>query len=47
VPLHPPVLEGGDRGQPIVVSEPNSTAARKLTGVALEIAKQLGLAPPR
>ena len=46
VPLHPPVLEGADRGLPIVVSEPDCTAARKLTAVALEIAKQLGLTLP-
>ena len=46
VPLHPPVLEGADRGLPIVVSEPECTAARKLTAVAVEIAKQLGLTPP-
>ena len=46
VPLHPPVLEGADRGLPIVVSEPDCTAARKLTAVAMEIAKQLGLTPP-
>ena len=46
VPLHPPVLEGGDRGVPIVVSEPDCSAARKLTAVAMEIAKQLGLTRP-
>ncbi|MCE9600859.1 MAG: Mrp/NBP35 family ATP-binding protein [Gemmatimonadetes bacterium] len=46
VPLHPPVLEGADRGLPIVVSEPDCTAARKLTAVAMEIAKQLGLTRP-
>lgn len=46
VPLHPPVLEGADRGSPIVVSEPDCTAARKLTAVAMAIVKQLGIAPP-
>ena len=34
VPLYPPVLEGGDSGRPIVVADPNSKAARKLTAVA-------------
>ncbi len=46
VPLHPPVLEGADRGSPIVVSEPDCTAARKLTAVAMDIVKQLGIKPP-
>ncbi len=45
VPLHPPVLEGADRGAPIVVSEPASSAARKLTAVALAVAEQLGVKP--
>jgi ATP-binding protein involved in chromosome partitioning len=34
VPLYPPVLQGGDTGQPIVVSDPQATAARKLTEIA-------------
>jgi len=34
VPLYPPVLEGADRGSPIVVSGADSTAARKLTAIA-------------
>jgi ATP-binding protein involved in chromosome partitioning len=46
IPLHPPVLEGGDRGAPIVVAEPDCSAARKLTRVALELAEQLGVRPP-
>ncbi len=45
VPLHPPVLEGADRGSPIVVSEPDCSAARKLTEVAMSIVKQLGIMP--
>ena len=45
VPLHPPVLEGADRGSPIVVSEPGCSAARKLTEVAMSIVKQLGIKP--
>jgi ATP-binding protein involved in chromosome partitioning len=34
VPLYPPVLEGGDSGIPIVVSQPRSSAAMKLTRIA-------------
>jgi ATP-binding protein involved in chromosome partitioning len=37
VPLYPPALEGGDRGAPIVVSDPTSTAARNLTEIALAV----------
>ncbi len=43
IPLHPPVLEGADRGAPIVVSDPASSAARKLTAVAMSVAQQLGV----
>jgi ATP-binding protein involved in chromosome partitioning len=38
VPLYPPVLEGGDNGQPIVVSDAKSSAARKLTEIAGKLA---------
>jgi ATP-binding protein involved in chromosome partitioning len=34
IPLYPRVLEGGDQGQPIVVADPSSSAARALTDVA-------------
>ena len=34
IPLYPRVMEGGDRGQPIVASEPDSPAARALVSVA-------------
>ncbi|MCC7001137.1 MAG: Mrp/NBP35 family ATP-binding protein [Gemmatimonadaceae bacterium] len=37
VPLYPPVLEGGDRGAPIVVSDAGSAAAKKLTAVAMKL----------
>jgi len=43
VPLYPPVLEGADRGSPIVVSDPDSTAARKLSAIAMAVAQQLGV----
>jgi ATP-binding protein involved in chromosome partitioning len=38
VPLYPPVLEGGDNGHPIVVSDAKSTAARKLSEIAEKLA---------
>ncbi len=38
VPLYPPVLEGGDTGRPIVMADPNVSAARKLTEIAAKIA---------
>ena len=41
VPLHPPVMEGGDTGRPIVVAEPQSGAARALTGIAQRVAEAL------
>jgi len=43
IPLYPPVLEGADRGAPIVISDPDSSAAKKLTAVAMAVAKQLGV----
>lgn len=46
VPLYPPVLEGADRGAPIVVSDASCTAARKLTEIAAAITAQLGVGAP-
>ncbi len=46
IPLYPPVLEGADRGMPIVVSDPESSAARKLSEVALSVARLMGVATP-
>jgi ATP-binding protein involved in chromosome partitioning len=37
VPLYPRVMEGGDRGEPIVVSDPDSAAARAITAIAERI----------
>ena len=37
IPLYPRVLEGGDTGRPIVVSEPDSGAARALTQLAASV----------
>ncbi len=46
VPLYPPVLEGADRGSPIVVSDASCTAARKLTEIALAVAARAGVPVP-
>ncbi|MBW7935042.1 MAG: P-loop NTPase, partial [Gemmatimonadaceae bacterium] len=37
VPLHPPVLEGGDTGRPIVVADPACSASKRLTEVAVRL----------
>ena len=34
VPLYPRVMEGGDRGEPIVVADPQSSAAKALVAIA-------------
>jgi ATP-binding protein involved in chromosome partitioning len=46
VPLYPPVLEGADRGAPIVVSGASSTAAKKLTDIAGKIVASMGVGAP-
>jgi ATP-binding protein involved in chromosome partitioning len=42
IPLFARVLEGGDSGAPIVLSDPQSSAARALFAVAEGVAEQLG-----
>ncbi len=37
VPLHPPVMEGGDSGRPIVVADPGSSTARKFVAIATKL----------
>jgi ATP-binding protein involved in chromosome partitioning len=44
VPLYEPVRSGGDAGTPIVVSEPESTAARALFAAAERVAQQVSIA---
>jgi hypothetical protein len=34
VPLHPPVLEGGETGRPIVIADPACAAARAFVALA-------------
>src|SRR5688572_20548687 len=41
IPLYPRVMEGGDRGEPIVVSDPQSSAARALTAFADRVKEAL------
>jgi ATP-binding protein involved in chromosome partitioning len=48
IPLEIPVRVGGDAGQPIVVSDPDSAAAKELVSIAEAIAaraKVLALSP--
>jgi len=47
IPLYPRVLEGGDLGQPIVVADPTSSAARALTSLAQRVAEPAGAAASR
>jgi ATP-binding protein involved in chromosome partitioning len=44
VPLYEPVRVGGDSGVPIVMSEPDSAAARALTAAAERVAQQVSIA---
>lgn len=44
VPLYEPVRIGGDNGVPIVMSEPDSAAARALTAAAERVAQQVSIA---
>ena len=44
IPLYQPVREGGDRGEPIVVSEPASAAAQACFAIAEQAAAQISIA---
>jgi ATP-binding protein involved in chromosome partitioning len=44
VPLEIPVRQGGDRGIPIVVGQPDSASARALTAIAQKVAAQVSVA---
>ena len=44
IPLYPRVLEGGDRGVPIVVAEPDSPAGRALRSLADRVVAAVGAA---
>ena len=47
VPLYPRVYEGGDRGTPIVVAEPEASAARALRALADRVVAALESLPAR
>jgi ATP-binding protein involved in chromosome partitioning len=47
IPLYPRIHEGGDRGTPIVVAEPDAAAARALRSLADRVTAALGAAEPR
>ncbi len=42
IPLYPRVLDDGDHGLPIVISDPTSSAARALTTIAQRVAERAG-----
>ncbi|HTE43704.1 MAG TPA: Mrp/NBP35 family ATP-binding protein [Gemmatimonadaceae bacterium] len=44
IPLYPRVLDGGDQGIPIVVGDPESSAARALSAIAERVGERLGAA---
>ncbi len=45
IPLYPRVMEGGDRGEPIVTADPQSSAARALTAFAEKVKGALAPVP--
>ncbi|MGC8713293.1 MAG: P-loop NTPase, partial [Leptodesmis sp.] len=44
VPLEIPLREGGDRGLPIVLSDPDSASAKALVAIAQQIAARVSVA---
>ena len=44
IPIYQPIREGGDRGVPIVISEPDSPAARAFMAAAEQTAAQVSIA---
>jgi ATP-binding protein involved in chromosome partitioning len=44
LPIYQPIRVGGDTGHPIVVAEPDSTAARAFRAVAEQAAAQVSIA---
>ena len=46
IPLYQRVMEGGDRGAPIVAAEPDSSAAKALVGIANRIAERVNEKAP-
>jgi len=44
VPIYQPIREGGDKGVPLLISDPDSPAARALVEVAERAAAQVSIA---
>jgi ATP-binding protein involved in chromosome partitioning len=44
IPLYQPIREGGDSGVPLMISDPESPAARAITGAAERAAAQVSIA---
>jgi ATP-binding protein involved in chromosome partitioning len=44
IPLYQRVMEGGDKGVPIVAADPESSAAKALASIAQRVAQKLGAA---
>jgi len=47
IPLYPRVMETGDSGQPIVVADPESSAARAMAMIAKRVGEQVGVPATR
>jgi ATP-binding protein involved in chromosome partitioning len=47
IPLYQRVMEGGDKGAPVVVAEPESSAAKALAAIAQRVTEELGAAVAR
>jgi ATP-binding protein involved in chromosome partitioning len=45
IPLDPDVVAGGDSGQPIVISKPNSSAAKAYAAIAIQLVDRLRATP--
>jgi ATP-binding protein involved in chromosome partitioning len=44
IPIYEPIRKGGDEGQPLVIAEPGSPAARAFFGAAEQLAAQVSIA---
>ena len=44
IPIYQPIREGGDTGVPLVISEPDSPAARAFMAAAERVAAQVSIA---
>ena len=47
IPIYEPIRRGGDEGQPLVIAEPDSTAAAAFRSVAEQTAAQVSIASYR